>query len=227
MAADIRNKEIQVQKPAQSLEHFQAKVASGDDLDTGMLHQLLLGVGAVALVGLGWVGINAYLTNRVEKHETAVAEILLKVQGDGVTPVPAAEAERLMREQLPRLEALAASAPGSRKAITQGLVSSWKLQLDGKTQALAADAKDPWGRLREAQALISKGDAAGAVGHLEPFRADAKPEAAWGQLWWTTRMEAHRLQGDRPQALKDLAEYKARFKKDADNEAMTKVVQGI
>lgn len=226
MAADIRNKEIQVQKPAQSLEHFQAKVASGEDLETGMLRQLMLGVGVVAVLGLGWVGVDAYLTHRLEQHETAVAEILLKVQGDGVTPVAPAEAEKLMRENLPKLEALAQSAPGSRKAITQGLVAAWKLQLDGKGATPAGAAKDPWARIREAQARIAKGDAEGAVAQLEPLRGDATSGAAWAQLWWSTRMEAHRLKGDRPQALKDLADYKARFKQDADPQ-LEKALQGI
>lgn len=226
MAADIRNKQIQVQKPAQSLQHFQAKVASGDELDTGILRPVLAGLGLVVVVGLGWVGIDAWRVRQVERHEAAVAQLMVKVQGDGVTPVAAPEAEKLMREALPKLEALAKDAPASRRAVTAGLLASWKLQLDGKTTAIPV-GKDPWSRLREAQRLLLKGDGVAAAAQLEPLRADATPQAPWGQLWWATRMDVHRLVGDRNQALKDLAEYKARYQQDADADGMARMAQGI
>jgi len=227
MAAPSKNKEIQVQKPAQSLQHFQAKVASGADLETGVLTQVLLGVGVVAVMGLGWFGYDGWRVRAVERHEAALAELLLKVEGDATTPVPPAELEQRFKANLPQLEALAASAPGSRRAIAQGLVASWKLQLEGKGTGIAPDLKDPWGRIREAQRLTAKGDAAGAHALLEPLRKQADAQATWGQFWWATRAELHRLQGDRAQALKDVAEYKARFKQDADAVQMDKLLQGI
>lgn len=226
MATDARNKEIQVQKPAQSLEHFQAKVASGADLETGLLNQVLLGLGVVALLGLGWIGVDAMRTKAVERHESALAELLLKVEGDGATPPPAAELEKRMRENLATLQGLAASAPGSRKAITEGLLASWKLQLEGKGAAPAMQ-NDPWSRLREAQRLLDKGDAAAASAALDPLRKDATPQAPWGNLWWLTRLDVDRLKGDRPQALRDAADYKERFKQEADAATVERTLNSL
>ena len=227
MAANPKSKEIQVQKPAQSLQHFQAKVASGDDLDTGILQPVLGAVAVVAIVGLGWFGFEAWRAQKLERHEAALAELLFKVEGDGATPVPPAELEQRYRANLPALEALAVSAPSSRRAIVQGMAASWKLQLEGKGNPLTPDLKNPWSRIREAQRLIAKGDAAGATTLLEPLRKQAEPQAPWGQLWWTPRVELHRLKGDRAEALKDVADYKARFKQDADGVQMDKLLQGI
>lgn len=227
MAANPKSKEIQVQKPAQSLQHFQAKVASGDDLDTGVLRQVILLVVALAVIGLGWFGFAAWRAQKLERHETALADLLIKVEGDGGTPLPPAELESRYRANLPALEALVASAPSSRRTIMQGMVASWKLQLEGKGTAAAPDLGTPWGRLREAQRLIAKGEGATAASILEPLRRQANPQAPWGQLWWTTRLELHRLRGDRAQALTDVAEYKARYKQDADAAQMDKLLNGI
>ncbi len=227
MAADVRNKEIQVQKPAQSLEHFQAKVASGDDLETGILRQLLIGLGAVAVLGLTWVGVDAWMAKGLERHESALAEVLAKVEGPGGLPLPAAELETRMRENLPALEALAKSAPSSRRAVVQGLAASWKLQLEGRGAAPAVDLKDPWARIREGQRLLSRGEAEAAAAMLEPLRKSATPGAPWGQLWWATRLDVDRLKVDRTQALKDVAEYKAQYKGEADSSEMDKLLAGI
>ena len=50
MATNIKNKEIQVQKPAQSLQAFQAKIAASqgaEEISTGLLKPILISVGAV------------------------------------------------------------------------------------------------------------------------------------------------------------------------------------
>ena len=45
MASHYKDKVIQVQKPAQSLQAFQKKVASGEDVQVGVLKPLLIGAG--------------------------------------------------------------------------------------------------------------------------------------------------------------------------------------
>jgi hypothetical protein len=215
MAAPIKNKEIQVQKPAQSLQAFQQKLASGEDTHSTLLKPLLIGAGVVAALILGFFGFRAWRNSTLEKHEVALASLLVEVQGDGLTPVPPAELEKRMRDHLPQLEALAKSAPGDAQESTRGLLAAWHLQLDGKTTPLAAGT-DPWSRLRQAQRQLALGQAEEAAANLQPLRRSAKPDEPWAPLFWATLLDLHRLKGDREQAWKDFAEYKSLFKDRAD-----------
>ncbi len=215
MAANIKSKEIQVQKPAQSLQAFQQKLASGEDSQVTLLKPLLIGTGLVAVLALGFFGFRAWRANALEKHEAAVAELLLEVQGDGLTPVAPADIEKRMRERLPRLESLAKHAPGPASRITQGLLASWNLQLDGKA-SLLAPGSNPWDRLRIAQRQLALGQTDEVAITLKSLRSAAKPDAPWAPLYWATLLDLHRLKGDRTEAWKDYAEYKALFKDRAD-----------
>ena len=225
MAANPKSKEIQVQKPAQSLQAFQQKLAQGEGPQTTLLKPILIGAGIVVILVLGAFGVHAWRANALEKHEVAVAELLLEVQGDGLTPVAPAELEQRMRTALPRLEALAKSAPGDAAARTQGLLSAWKLQLDGKAIEPPAGS-DPWSRLRLSQRQLALGQADAVATTLQSLRSSAKPDAPWAPLYWSTLLELHRLKGDREQAWKDYAEYKALFKDRADA-SFEKVLQSI
>ncbi len=215
MAANHKSKEIQVQKPAQSLQAFQQKLASGEESQATLLKPLLIGAGLVAALVIGFFGFRAWRANVLEKHEATVAELMNEVQGDGLTPVPPAELEKRMRTSLPRLEALAHSAPGAAAANTQGLLASWRLQLDGKAPQ-AAMGSDPWSRLRTAQRQLALGQAEEVAATLKTLRSSAKPDAPWAPLFWSTLLDLHRLKGDRAQAWKDYAEYKSLFKDSAD-----------
>ncbi|WP_306590583.1 hypothetical protein [Geothrix sp. 21YS21S-4] len=226
MARAPKNREIQVQKPAQSLAHFQTKLGRGEEETGNLLKPVLIGAGSLVALGLLYGGWSAYRTQAAEKHEAAVAALQMEVEGDGITPVPAAEVEKRMRERVSRLEALAASAPSSGKAATEGLLASWRLALEGKAAA-PATATDPWSRIRLAQRAVALGQAAAARAQLDSLRASAQPGEAWAEAFWSCQMEANRLAGDRAQALKDLAEYKARFKGRGDADSMERLVQSI
>jgi hypothetical protein len=226
MAVNIKSKEIQVQKPAQSLQAFQQKLATGEDLQTGILKPLLIGFGSLVVLSVGFFGIRAWRISVVEKHEAAVAELVQEVQGDGITPVAPAEVEKRMREKLPSLEALVKSAPSPKRAATEALVASWKLAIDGKG-GFKAHAENPWDSLRQAQYAISMGQAKEAFAVLAPLRASANPSEPWGSLYWSTLIDADRLQGNREQALKDLADFKARFKEQGNAAPLEQMVQGI
>ena len=226
MARPTKDREIQVQKPAQSLAHFQTKYNQGQEEDDGLLKPLLIGIGIVVAVGVLYGGWNAWRTQRLEKYEAALASLQVEVEGDGVTPVPSPELEKRMRERLPRLEALAAAAPASRKAVTAGLLASWHLSLDGKaTRSLKAE--DAWGHIRLAQRALALGQAQEARAQLDGLRAKAQPGEPWAEAYWTNQMDTDRLAGDRAQALRDLAEYKARFKGRSDGAELEKVLQSI
>ena len=225
MAAKIKSKEIQVQKPAQSLQAFQQKLASGEDVHVTFLKPLLIGVGIVTALIIGWFGFRAWQANALEKHEAAVAELLVEVQGDGVTPVPPAELETRMRANLPKLQALADHAPRAARETTQGVLSAWRLALDGKAGQLSQDS-DPWGCLRLAQRDLALGQGDQAAGILRPLLKSAKPDVPWAQLYWATLMDLHRLRGDREQAWKDYADYKALFK-DQSDPALEKALASI
>jgi hypothetical protein len=150
----------------------------------------------------------------------------VEVEGDGVAPLAASEVEKRMRERLGKLEALAQSAPSSRKAATAGLLATWRLTLDGKG-APPVKPEDPWSQLRLAQRALALGQAQEARTMLDPLRAKATPEEAWGEAFWLSQLEADRLAGDRAQALKDLADYKARFKGRSEATSLESLLQSI
>ncbi len=226
MARPTKNRQIQVQKPAQSLAHFQTKYNQGQEEDAGLVKPILIGVAAVVAVGLIIGGWSAWQTSTAEKHEAALAALQIEVEGDGITPVPAAEVEKRMRERLGRLETLANAAPSSRKAATAGLLATWRLTLDGKEQA-PAKAEDAWGQIRLAQRALALGQVQDAHAQLDPLRAKATPGEAWAEAFWLSQLDVDRLAGDRAQALKDLAEYKARFKGRGDASTLENMVQSI
>jgi hypothetical protein len=226
MAHPTKNRQIQVQKPAQSLAHFQTKYNQGQEEDAGLLKPILIGAAAVVAVGLVIGGWNAWQTSKAEKHEAALATLQVEVEGDGITPVPTAELEQRMRARLGRLEALVNSAPSSRKDATAGLLATWRLTLDGKEQA-PAKAEDAWGQIRLAQRALALGLAQDARAQLDPLRAKATPGEAWAEAFWLSQLDADRLAGDRAQAQKDLAEYKARFKGRGDAAPLETMLQSI
>ena len=231
--ATPKAKEIQVQKPAQSLAHFQQKMAQGQDLQTGMLKPLLIGAGSVVLLVASFFGFSAWRDSRMEAFESNLAEI---TQGlDGTGPAPSApsgllspdQIEKTMRDRLPKLEALVKTAPGSRKASAEGLLSVWKLSLDGKSSTPVAPAKEPWARIAQAERAIALGQGQEALTLLSTLRKSASPTEDWANLYWNTLVEADRLAGNRDQAWKDYAEYKDRFKDRAVTVLMDRTLQGI
>lgn len=226
MVRSTKDREIQVQKPAQSLAHFQTKLGTGQEEDGGLIKPILLGVVALVAVGLAVAGWSAWQSSAAEKHEAALSTLQMEVEGDGVAPLPAAEVERRMRERLSRLEALVAAAPSSRRAATAGQLATWRLTLDGKGPA-PAKGDEPWAELRLALRALALGQAKEARSHLDPLRAKATADAPWAEAYWACQMDANRLAGDRTQALTDLAEYKARFKGRGDAAALEGLLQSI
>ncbi|HEX7554754.1 MAG TPA: hypothetical protein VF378_14460 [Geothrix sp.] len=226
MARPSTSREIQVQKPAQSLAHFQTKLGQGEEEDAGLLKPILIGAVSVILLGLLYGAWNAWHSGVIEKHEAALATLQMEVEGDGITPPAPAEVEQRMRERLGRLDALVASAPSSAKAATAGLAATWRLTLDGKGQ-VPAKAEDAWGHIRLAQRALALGQVQDARAQLDPLRAKATVGEAWSEAYWTSQLDTDRLAGDRPQALKDLAEFKARFKARGDAAPLEAMLQGI
>jgi hypothetical protein len=226
MASPIKSKEIRVQKPAQSLKSFQSKLETGGDSDLSFLKPVLIGIGAILVASLAFFGYRSWSSSVIEKHEAALAELALAVQGDPKTPPQPADIEKRMRENLPKLEALAKNAPASQKALTEGILDTWKLELDGKG-GIPVRTDDPWSRLRAAQRQIALGQGQEATATLMPLRASANPGEAWASVYWKTLLEARSLQGDRQQALKDFAEYKQRFRENADISGMESILVGI
>src|SRR5664279_196256 len=100
MARPTKNREIQVQKPAQSLAHFQTKFNDGQEEDAGLLKPILIGIASVVAVGLIFGAWNIWQSSAAEKHEAALAALEMEVEGDGLSPLGAAEVEKRMREHL-------------------------------------------------------------------------------------------------------------------------------
>jgi predicted negative regulator of RcsB-dependent stress response len=226
MASPIKSKEIQVQKPAQSLQAFQKGLETGGGPETSIIKPAVIGAGVLIVGAICFFGYRSWASGSVEKHETALAELMLAVQGDPQTPAQPADIEKRMRENLPKLEMLAKTAPASQKATAEGLVATWRLELDGKG-GIAPRAEEPWSRLRLAQRQIALGQGQEALGTLAPMRAGAVPSEAWGDLYWKTLLDARALQGERQQALQDYAEYKLRFRDQADIRGMERILIGI
>jgi hypothetical protein len=210
---------IQVQKPAQSLQAFQQKVATGADERVGMLKPLLIGAGVVVALTAGYFVFTSVRAGQLEKHQIALADLQLEVSGDvsgNGEPASPQDLEKRMRDRLPRLEELARTAPAGDKAISEGLLATWRLQLGEQGGTAPAPGKDPWSQLRLAQRQIALGQGKEAGATLAPLRAAASPDQAWAPLFWSSLLSADQLLGDRAQAWKDLGEYKSRFKAQAD-----------
>jgi hypothetical protein len=227
MATQPKSKEIQVQKPAQSLQAFQKKLSTGEDLQTGILKPILITAGAAVVVLLAIFGFMAHRARVVERYEATMGQILADVNGDPLSQAPGTDVEKHMRENLPRLQALVQHAPGSRKAAAASLLAAWQLELDGKTAVVQAPPDGPWASLRLAQRQVNLAQGKEALATLAPLRHKAGPDEAWASLYWTTLLQVDELQGNRDQAWKDFAEYKARFKEKADLAAMERTLAGI
>jgi len=228
MVSHGKDKVIQVQKPAQSLQAFQKKVASGEDIQVGYLKPILMAAGVAVLLVAGFYGYRAVTQASLEKNQVALADLQLEVTGDpgipGSEPASPQDMEQRMRDRLPRLEALARSAPSGARAVTEAYLADWRLQLGIAGAAPASSGV--WAQLRLAQKQVAMGQPKDAQATLAGLRSDAGPDQAWAQLYWTTVLDNDRLQGARDQAWKDLAEYKSRFKLQADP-AMDQVLTGV
>lgn len=225
MAAQVKNKEIQVQKPAQSLQAFQQKLQVGQDDGGTLLKPLLIGTASVAALAFAFFGIRAYQHGQIEKHEAALGQLVQYVQGTEFKPLGMSDQEKRMKEKLPELEKLAQSAPSDTRQVTVGILNSWKLQVEGKPAPFAlGDA--PWDRLRKAQHQLALNKVDEAASTLSALHKKAEAKEAWAPLYWSTLMDLHRLKGDREKAWQDYAEYKRRFKTQAD-ESMNRMMAGI
>ena len=224
---NIKQKEIQIQKPAQSLTAFQRKVSSGTiDSNSNLMKQILIaGIAVVAIIAIA-IFWSMWRKHRIEQHETALSALIVEVDGSLSNPVPAEEKEMRMRNALPRLEAVISKAPSAGKSVAISLRSTWKLTLDGESGELPAPT-DPWSRLRLAQRNIVLGQAKEASEMISVLRRDAKPNRAWAQNYWSSLMQIRQLEGDREQALKDFAEYRKVFKARADLAEMEKLLNAI
>ena len=214
---------IQVQKPAQSLERFQQDYTRSQGGDT-LLRPILMGVGGAALLGLGWLIFDQWRASRLEKFEGALATLVEEVEG-GTTPATGETLQKKMKEALPRLEALAKGAPGSRKAMADGMVASWKLAVDGKGAAPGGD--DAWSRLAKARRAVALGQASEAAQVLEGLRKAAGPDQAWAGTFWQLQFEVDRLQGGADKAKAHLADYRARFQGKAADPAILSAAESI
>jgi hypothetical protein len=83
MSSASKAREIQVQKPAQSLAHFQSKLGQGEEEDGGLLKPILIGAAVVMLAGFAYGGWSIWRTSVAEKHESALSALQMEVEGDG------------------------------------------------------------------------------------------------------------------------------------------------
>jgi hypothetical protein len=227
MVTHHNDKIIQVQKPAQSLQAFQKKVAAGEELHVGYLKPILLTAGVAVLATAAYFGFSAVRASSLENHQAALADLELEVTGDPTAAAPPApqDLEQRMRERLPRLENLAKSSPRDSRAVTEGILSTWRLVLGDKAEA-PLPATDPWSRLRLAQKQVAMGRAQDAAAILAGLRKAADPGQDWAPIFWNTLLDTDRLQGNREQAWKDLADYKSRFRQLADP-ALDQLLAGV
>jgi hypothetical protein len=228
----IKQKEIRIQKPAQSLTAFQARVASGADERSSLLRAFVIAcIALLVVIGGLFVG-RIWRNHGIEKHEAALAALILEVDGNSAStaaanPAAAEGREQRLSDALPKMEALAAKAPGSRKDVANGILSAWKLELDGTGGGTLPQPSDTWSRLRLAQRSIALGQASDAYGLISALHKSARPNRAWAQLYWSSLMQIRQLEGNREQALKDYAEYRTLFKDKAELSAMDKVLNAI
>jgi hypothetical protein len=253
---DIKKKEIRIQKQAQSLTAFQSKVAHGYDDRAALLKRLLAAAAALALALAAIVSWRLWRSHKIEQHETALAALLLEVQGDRPRPdAPDADADtdaagraQRMRAALPRLDDLARTAPAPCAPVANGMAAAWRLALAaGPGGPAEADApgdapgdapkdppKDPndpprdaWSRIRLARRSVALGRAQEASDLIAPLHRGAAPGRAWSGQYWDLLMQVRQLEGDRDQALRDYADYRRIFKGHPDAKALDKALAGV
>jgi hypothetical protein len=224
--ASIKKREIQVQKPAQSLSAFQRKVASGIDDRAILMKRVIIAAAVLVLLLAGLAAWRIWVSHSIGKHEIALSALVAEVEGSPLAPSPSSEREQRLRNALPKLEELARRAPRVCRDVTNGLAATWRLELEGKGGEMPAP-KDPWSRLRLAQRSIALGQAKEASDLIAPLHGEAKPGRAWSQLYWSALMQVRLLEGNRDQALKDYSEYRKIFKAQADLAAMDKILNSI
>jgi hypothetical protein len=201
---------IQVQKPAQSLDHFTKQLAEGAHTGS-LLKPLLIGAGVVFGLALAYGVYDLISTRNLERFDGQLAQLLQEVEGGDPAKVPVpAEVQQRMKERLSRLEGLAKDAPSSRRPMAQGLVASWKLALDG--QGAAPGEGGPWSRVQAAQRALALGQAAEAQKQLAGLDRKADPSEPWAEAFWTAQMEADVMAGAKDQAKAHAAAYRERFK---------------
>jgi hypothetical protein len=222
----IKKREIQIQKPAQSLTAFQHKVASGADDRANLMKRIVIAAAALLLLVAGFAIGRIWRGYSISRHEIALSALVAEVEGSPLAPAPPEEKEQRLRNALPKMEELARKAPRACRDVANGLVVAWKLELDGKGGEMPAP-KDPWSRIRLAQRSIALGRAKEASDLISPLRDDAKPNRAWSQLYWSALMQVRQLEGNREQALKDYSDYRKMFKTHADLATMDKLLNSI
>lgn len=224
--ASIKKREIQIQKPAQSLTAFQYKVASGIDDRANLMKRIIIAAAALVLLVAGFAVWRIWRGHSIAQHEIALSALVAEVEGTSLAPTPQAEKEQRLRNALPKLEELARKAPGACRDVANGLAAAWRLELEGKGSQLPSP-NDPWSRLRLAQRSIALGQAKEAGDLIAPLHKDAKPSRAWSQIYWSALLQVRLLEGDRQQALKDYSDYRKVFKTQADLAAMDKIINSI
>ena len=224
--ASIKQKEIKIQKPAQSLTAFQRKVASGVDERSVLIRGFVTaGISLLAIAAV-LITVRVWSSHNIGKHETALSALIMEVDGTPYSPVPPDERGERLQSAIPILEELAKKAPRTSKDVALGILSAWRLELNGEGAALPAPA-DPWSRLRLAQRSIALGQAAEASDLISSLHKDAKANRAWAHNYWYALMQIRQLEGNREQALKDYAEYRKIFKQQADLNSMDNILRTI
>lgn len=201
---------IQVQKPAQSLDHFTQSYARSAESGT-LLKPILIGAGALVALLVGYGVWELVKDRQVARFESSLAQILLEVEGnDPMKPPTPAELQARMKERLPRLETLAKDAPSARRAVAQGLLTQWKVALEG--QGAAPESKDPWARLALADRALALGNGPEAQKQLQGLAPKAVPDTPWADTFWSLQVQADALAGDAAQGRAHLDQYRNLFK---------------
>jgi len=224
--ASIKKREIQVQKPAQSLSAFQRKVALEIDDRAILVKRIVITAAILVLLIAGFTAWRIWVNYGIRQHEIAMSTLVSEVEGSPLAPTTPVEREQRLRKALPKLEELARKAPSACRDVANGFVAAWRLELDGKGGEMPVP-KDPWSRLRLAQRSIALGQAKEANDLILSLHGDAKPGRAWSQLYWSALMQVRQLEGNREQALKDYSEYRKIFKAQADLATMDKILNSI
>jgi hypothetical protein len=205
----------------------QKLIQKQDYLGTKVVSTIVVLIGIIAFVATLYVVFQSVQNSSKKKHRIALANFELEVF-DGINLSSSTwpkEIEDRMIERLPQLEALASSAPRSDGGMTDRVLASWRIQLDRPDSSLPQPS-DAWSRLFLGQRFIALGDAKSAQDVVAPLRKSANPNKAWATVFWSNLIGIDQLQGDRNQGWKDLAEYKAKFKQQA-NPALEHMIAGI
>lgn len=213
--------EIQVQKPAPSLQNFQKTLGQPDRTQ---LFRYALWCGVLSLVLLlSKAGFDYFADQRVVRFLVTFEQIRSESEGN-LSNLNKGEALRSSIEKgIPRLQALLKTTPSAYQNQVFGMLKKWELILGTSPSTNPSLKLAPWETLQLAEQALAVGQTQQAQDLIQPLGSKAKLQASWGMTYWELQLSIDQQKGSFRDAQDHLALFEKSYPK-ADASALRKIV---